>query len=62
MPLQLVKCGARPELENLWRRVDASTKGEYKERRLGQKILFAFSDLRGVRSSPLDRTTKKLSP
>jgi hypothetical protein len=25
---------------------DASTKAEYKERRLGQKILFAFSDLR----------------
>jgi hypothetical protein len=59
MPLQLVKCGARPELESLWRRVDASTKGEYKERRLGQEILFAFSDLQVTPSSPLDRTTTK---
>ena len=42
-------------------RVDASTKAEYKERRLGQKNLFAFSNLRAVHSSPLDRTTMKSS-
>jgi hypothetical protein len=56
-PLHSVTC-LHPMKSFLWS-MDASTKGEYKERRLGQKNLFAFSSLRAAGSSPLDRTTAR---